>query len=517
MNPTNHDKIPDTVFAGETLKFKDYKRTIELYLQSHVLLGYVRLRRYDGTQTFTFDGTVIPPIYKPDTPTVPPSTTGTEVGDEEDESGEDGKKKKRRKQAKKKDLTVDTSVATDWAVPRSLKAAADVGKVNYVLHQTLSSGLRPLIENKTPFDAWDTLTKKYGRDKPTNDLDVYREYQECRLNVGDDPTLFIARFDAMMDRYERVSGSSMSDLHKALELRHRLPPEWDTTVAPWFGRDDVVQYSELKALVEKQKGAEINQKKKEKALAAVVDRTTIPQKASDPRTPHGCFECHEQGHFLVDCPKLSEEERQSKREYSAKKKLQAMMKGTAQPGSSTKKSPSVHAELTRIISDAVSIQVKQLLPEIRRQLISEFDRASSRNARDDAQSSRDEQPRRHQHERESPPRYERGRSERRTSRSAARERSRSPRQQNRSRSRSRSPRGQQHRERFERGRSPRRSYSPTRRSQLRQSRKSFSPPAPTTTVRTWSLDRSGPRARVTTVSIITVLSRLKKKYTVTNQ
>jgi hypothetical protein len=228
MSPSNPEKPPQIVFRGDLDKWSDARNTIELYLRAldPPLIGYLRVENYDGTQTFALEGgTVHPPIRAPDAPAVPPSATSDGGGGDDDpEAGGQRKKKKKRSQQ----LTLDPSGG-------SVTVFREMSKVTLVIHQCMDENIRLLINARKPFDAWKILNDRYGTAEAVDRVRLLKEINAFKLNIGDDPGIFVAKLDVLLDRYEQATGTVHGDMGRSLMLREKLPSDWDSLVQSWHG------------------------------------------------------------------------------------------------------------------------------------------------------------------------------------------------------------------------------------------------------------------------------------------
>jgi hypothetical protein len=397
MSPSNPEKPPQIVFRGDPDKWSDARNTIELYLRAldPPLIGYLQVENYDGTQTFTLH----PPIREPAAPAVPPSTTSDSGGggDDDPEGGHRKKKKKRSQQ-----LTLDPNGG-------SVTVFREMSKVTLVIHQCMDENIRLLINAKKPFDAWKILNDRYGTAEAVDRVRLFKEINAFKLNVGVIPGIFVAKLDVLLDRYEQATGTVHGDMGRSLMLREKLPSDWDSLVQSWHGQKNVIPYQQLRGLVERQKVTPVaTTPRKETALKATT---------GDPRRPagrnegkRGCFNCHQQGHDAVDCPDLSQAERDKRRAdveaWRAQKAERDKNKKAKGKPSPKPRQPDrfslTKEELANIINNTAkeaASEVEKRLQRDNRRLESDSDRDHRRDDRNDRRGHCDRSPGRRGHSR----------------------------------------------------------------------------------------------------------------------
>ena len=307
------DKNQIESFSGEKAKFADWKVSLEMYLKSKGLLGFICVADYDGTQSFEYNGEIIPALWTPVKPKSIPVSMRSEMTEDVTDDADKEKKRKKTRKSPVIDIEIDDETL-EADRERQLKLSQHSASVAFEITHAVSVEIRSLIRGARPYDMWQRLIKTYGEGKVVDYDQMHKAFEAYRLMPGQKPSLFVAELDNKIALYSEVTQNVYSDLGKSLILRHRLPKEWDNRVASWYGQKDHIKYETLKDLVSKQSEFGEGEPKQETALNAVEETAKGKHKEKKPR---GCFKCHSTEHRIGNCPKRTESEI---REWEEKKK-----------------------------------------------------------------------------------------------------------------------------------------------------------------------------------------------------
>ncbi|GMF38821.1 unnamed protein product [Phytophthora fragariaefolia] len=208
-----------------TADFRVWRARVENELMRYHLLGYVMVRGYDGSQSFTFDGEEVPPRC----PVI--NVDGDQaLVKEEATCGHSA--------------AAQESCLTRWEV---LRESADAKSI---LQRYLHPDVECAILNKNIYDSWKMLCALYGNRSSPGAHDVYEMHRVLHhIRLGDkkgEPVReFITRWDMLMQQYALATGIELTDGFRSVSLVQTLPSAWRSMVAAWRGIRPFVPYAEL--------------------------------------------------------------------------------------------------------------------------------------------------------------------------------------------------------------------------------------------------------------------------------
>ncbi|ETK90933.1 hypothetical protein L915_05403 [Phytophthora nicotianae] len=214
------------VFDGTT-DFRVWRARVENELMRYHLLGYVMVRGYDGSQSFTYNGEE-----------VPPRTLVIHVDDEQQQSM----------------IKEETSGSRNTAIQRGRLSRWDVlgesAEAKGILQRYLHPDVEAAILNKNIYDSWKMLCALYDNRSNPGAHDVYEMHRVLHhIRLGDkkaEPVReFITRWDMLMQQYAVATGIELTDAFRSVSLTQTLPSAWRSMVASWRGIRPFVPYAEL--------------------------------------------------------------------------------------------------------------------------------------------------------------------------------------------------------------------------------------------------------------------------------
>ncbi|KAK1931554.1 hypothetical protein P3T76_012883 [Phytophthora citrophthora] len=213
------------VFDGTT-DFRVWRARVENELMRYHLLGYVMVRGYDGSQSFTFNGEE-----------VPPRTPAISVDDAQ-------------QLAVKDESLGGRSASTQQSRLSRWDVLGESAEAKSILQRFLHPDVEAAILNKNIYDSWEMLYALYGnRSNPgANDVfAMHRVLHHIRLGdkKGETATEFITRWEMLMQQYALATGIQLTDAFRSVSLTQTLPSAWGSTVATWRGIRPFVPFAEL--------------------------------------------------------------------------------------------------------------------------------------------------------------------------------------------------------------------------------------------------------------------------------
>ncbi|KAL3660916.1 hypothetical protein V7S43_013933 [Phytophthora oleae] len=213
------------VFDGTT-DFRVWRARVENELMRYHLLGYVMVRSYDGSQSFTFNGEE-----------VPPRTPAILVDDEQ-------------QLVVKEESLGGRSTATQQGRLSRWDVLGESAEAKSILQRFLHPDVEAAILNKNIYDSWEMLCALYGNRSNPGAHDVFtmhRVLHHIRLGdkKGESTREFITRWDMLMQQYALATGIQLTDAFRSVSLTQTLPSAWRPTVASWRGIRPFVPFAEL--------------------------------------------------------------------------------------------------------------------------------------------------------------------------------------------------------------------------------------------------------------------------------
>ncbi|RLN81167.1 hypothetical protein BBJ28_00009372 [Nothophytophthora sp. Chile5] len=279
------------VFDGTT-DFRVWRARVENELMRYHLLGYVVVRGYDGSQTFTYNGEEVPPkspvIHLDDSLTL--------------------QQQQQQLQPFVKDELGFGNANRNGGRPAGLSrwdVLAESAEAKSILQRFLHPDVECAILNKNVYDSWAMLCAMYGDRGGAGAHDVYemhRVLHHMRMGdkKGESAREFVTRWEMVAQQYALVTGIELTDGFRSAMLAQTLPSSWRKTVTSWRGNQPFVPYAELveKVVSERERiqahGETENEPKKAPAKAAgkpvqmaanAADKAEIAAKPSKPVPP----------------------------------------------------------------------------------------------------------------------------------------------------------------------------------------------------------------------------------------
>ncbi|KAG7383261.1 hypothetical protein PHYPSEUDO_003884 [Phytophthora pseudosyringae] len=214
------------VFDGTT-DFRVWRARVENELMRYHLLGYVMVRGYDGSQTFTFNGEE-----------VPPRTPVIHLDDEQQQS------------VVKEEASSGRSSATQQGRLSRWDVLGESAEAKSILQRFLHPDVEASILNKNIYDSWKMLCALYGNRSNPGAHDVYEMHRVLHhIRLGDkkgEPVKeFVTRWEMLMQQYALATGIEMTDAFRSVSLTQTLPSAWRPMVAAWRGVRPFVPYAKL--------------------------------------------------------------------------------------------------------------------------------------------------------------------------------------------------------------------------------------------------------------------------------
>lgn len=191
---------------------------MESMLMQRYLLGYVKVRDYDGSQEFEFRGKRVPARRK----------TGL----------------------------------------RTLEVLKEEADVAFMLQRALHPRIQATIIAKSVFDSWESLRARYHARRALESVDTYTLHRVVNhMWLGDKKheltQEFIARWKGAVEKLSIAIGVEPTDASLSVQLVQTLPRAWRADVDSWRGSEPYVPFAELvKHVIEKGNGEGIGTTKK---------------------------------------------------------------------------------------------------------------------------------------------------------------------------------------------------------------------------------------------------------------
>jgi hypothetical protein len=212
------------VFDGTT-DFRVWRARVENELMRYHLLGYVMVRGYDGSQSFTFNGEQVPPrmpvVHVDDEATV-----------------------------KEEASCARTASASQQRRLSRWDVLGESAEAKSILQRFLHPDVECAILNKNIYDSWKILCALYGNRSTPGAHDVYEMHRVLHhIRLGDkkgEPVReFITRWEMLMQQYALATGIELTEGFRSVSLVQTLPSAWRLMVANWRGVKPFVPYAEL--------------------------------------------------------------------------------------------------------------------------------------------------------------------------------------------------------------------------------------------------------------------------------
>ncbi|CEG46593.1 hypothetical protein L917_05240 [Plasmopara halstedii] len=244
------------VFDGST-DFRVWRARVENELMRYHLLGYVMVRGYDGSQSFTYNGEVVPPR-------VP---MALEEGEQQQPS-------------LKEEAPCDRNTTTQRGRLSRWDVLGESAEAKGILQRFLHPDVESAILNKNIYDSWMMLCTLYGNRSSPGAHNVYEMHRVLyHIRLGDkkeEPvTEFITRWEMLMQQYALATGIELTDAFRSISLTQTLPSAWIPMVSSWRGTRPFVPYVEL---VEKVVAIK-------EQMQAKVETSSVPSLASGKTSP----------------------------------------------------------------------------------------------------------------------------------------------------------------------------------------------------------------------------------------
>ncbi|RLN86402.1 hypothetical protein BBJ28_00001889 [Nothophytophthora sp. Chile5] len=259
------------VFDGTT-DFRVWRARVENELMRYHLLGYVLVRGYDGSQTFTYNGEEVPPknpvIHLDDSLTL--------------QQQQQQQQQQLLPQSLVKEELGFGNAGRNGGRPTGLSrwdVLAECAEAKSILQRFLHPDVECAIVGKNVYDSWTTLCAMYDDRGGAGAHDVYemhRALHHMRMGdkKGESAREFVTRWEMVAQQYALVTGIELTDGFRSAMLAQTLPSSWRKTVASWRGNKPFVLYAELveKVISERERiqaqGETENEPKKAPAKAA---------------------------------------------------------------------------------------------------------------------------------------------------------------------------------------------------------------------------------------------------------
>ncbi|RLN11004.1 hypothetical protein BBJ28_00023807 [Nothophytophthora sp. Chile5] len=178
-----------------TTDFRVWRARVENELMRSHLLGYVLVRGYDGSQTFTYSGEELPL--------------------------RDG--------------------LGQWTV------LAERAETKNILKWSLHPDMESIILHKDVYESWIMLCAVYADRDDFNAYETHRTLRRMRLGdkEGESPHEFITRWEVTLQQYALIMGIPLTDAFRSVMLVQTPPCAWLSVVSTWQGRKSFVPYTEL--------------------------------------------------------------------------------------------------------------------------------------------------------------------------------------------------------------------------------------------------------------------------------
>ncbi|EEY65498.1 uncharacterized protein PITG_16810 [Phytophthora infestans T30-4] len=233
------------------------------------LLGYVMVRGYDGSQSFTYNGEE-----------VPPRTPIIHVDDEQHQS-----LIKEETSCGRSSTGMQRGRLSQWDV------LGESAEAKGILQRYLHPDVEAAILNKNIHDSWQMLCALYDNRSSPGAHDVYEMHRVLHhIRLGDkkaEPVReFITRWEMLVQQYALATGIELTDAFRSVSLIQTFPSAWRPMVASWRGMKPFVPYAEL---VEKVVATRERMQAQPEAASPTEQRMAEParttNKATDPNNP----------------------------------------------------------------------------------------------------------------------------------------------------------------------------------------------------------------------------------------
>ncbi|TYZ64009.1 hypothetical protein PybrP1_001227 [[Pythium] brassicae (nom. inval.)] len=255
------------VFDGST-DFSLWRARVENELLRFHLLGYIRVRDYDGSQPFEYNGEEIPPkcplVVVADDEEVKdePVAAGAATS-----AGGAGKKRSRA-----------APVMRPGRLTR-LDVIAERAEAMGILQRYLHPEVERAILGKNIFDSWATLCGMYGNHHVSDFYTVHRLLHAMRLGEKRDESAedFLARLGLLMEQYAQIAGIPLTDPFRSMVLAHALPAAWAPMLDVWKAFKPYIPYAQLAEKVKFEHSAQlVLREQRDAALVSSKPATTGP-------------------------------------------------------------------------------------------------------------------------------------------------------------------------------------------------------------------------------------------------
>lgn len=191
--------------------FSVWSAQMESMLMQRYLLGYVKVRNYDGSQAFEYKGKLVPARRK----------TGL----------------------------------------RALEVLKEEADATFLVQQSLHPSIQATIIAKNVFDSWESLRTRYQARRTLESVDTYTLHRAVNhMWLGDkkhEPTQeFIARWQGAVEKLSIAIGVEPTDASFSVQLVQTLPRAWRSDVDSWRGSQACVPFDQLVKHVVKKGNAE---------------------------------------------------------------------------------------------------------------------------------------------------------------------------------------------------------------------------------------------------------------------
>ncbi|POM72629.1 Hypothetical protein PHPALM_10622 [Phytophthora palmivora] len=252
------------VFDGTT-DFRVWRARVENELMRYHLLGYVMVRSYDGSQSFTYNGEEVP------------SRTPVIHVDDEQQLG------------MKEEASCGRNSATQQTQQGRLSrwdVLGESAEAKSILQRFLHPDVECAILNKNIYDSWRMLCALYGNRSTPGAHDVYEMHRVLHhIRLGDkkeEPVReFITRWEMLMQQYALATGIDLTDGFRSVSLVQTLPSAWRSMVASWRGFRPFVPYAELV-----EKVIATREQMQAQTEAASIPNTEVSKSKSDVQVAH---------------------------------------------------------------------------------------------------------------------------------------------------------------------------------------------------------------------------------------
>lgn len=262
------------VFDGST-DFQLWRARVENELLRFHLLGYIRVRNYDGSQAFEYNGEEVPPKCA----LVPAPTETTVVKDEPGADATGAVAASAAPVAGKKRSRSEPPMQQGKLT--RLQVIAERAEAMGILQRYLHPEVERAILGKNIFDSWETLCGMYGNRNVSDFYKVHRLMHAMRLGEKDESAQdFITRLELMMEQYAQIAGIQLTDPFRSMLLAHALPTDWAPMLDVWKAFKPYIPYVQLVEKVVFEHSSRLVLKERDDALAKSKPTATETEKTS---------------------------------------------------------------------------------------------------------------------------------------------------------------------------------------------------------------------------------------------